>query len=430
MFRNHNTLARWGYLALFIYPASYTIAQEQKPGTASSPPHLERILRIEAWNRKEPAVRRDPGVYSPKSAIFSPSGDRLYVNALEGMETLVFSVPDFERIGSIRHRFTARDSALFLNGETTLFDYTYQNGLPGTLNIFNGKPVEMAMSHGGRYLWVPYYRRSFDSNASSPSAVAVIDTWNLSIVRVLPTGPIPKYVAIAPDGNTAAITHWGDNTVALLDIRGDDPMNFSYLHHIVIESRLNIAGIKGDRDANCGYCLRGTVFTPDGKTLLVARMSGGGIAGIDVSSGQYLGTATNIVAGPRHLVIGDSGRTLYVSGNASGRVGRYDLGLLVESIRTSGGTRKPGPGGSSLVVGSGARTIAISPDERYLYAAVNNSSRLVTIDLRQWRIREELPVAPFAVGLAVSPDGALVVTTSQGRTGQGGGNSIGFYRRQ
>lgn len=417
------------FVVLAVLPACIG-AQEVGQAIAPTQPRLERFFRIEAWDRKDPEVRRDLGVYSPKSALFSPEGDRLYVNALEGMETLVFSVPGFQKIGSIRHRFSAKDSVLFRNGETTLFNYPYYNGTPGQLNIFNGKPVEMALSHKGRFLWVPYYRRSFDRNASSPSAIAVIDTYSLKVVRVLPAGPIPKYIAISPDGTTAAITHWGDNTVVLLDIRGDDPMEFRYTHHVVIESRLQIAGISGDRDAVCGFCLRGTVFSPDGKMVLVGRMSGGGIAGIDVATGTYLGTITNIVATPRHLVIGDSGRTLYVSGNTSGRVGRYNLSRLVTAIRDAKGARVPGPGGNSLYVGPGARTIALSPDSKNLYVAVNNTSRLITVDIDTWRVVDDAPVAPFAVGLAVSPDGTLVVTTSQGRQGQGGGNSIGFYRRR
>lgn len=51
----------------------------------------------------------------------------------------------------------------------------------------------MAFSHRGRYLWVPYYRRSFDINAQDPSAVAVIDTRTDSIVRMFETGPLPKW---------------------------------------------------------------------------------------------------------------------------------------------------------------------------------------------------------------------------------------------
>ena len=70
------------------------------------------------------------------------------------------------------------------------------------------------MSHNGRYLWVPYYRRDYDHGATSPSAVSIIDTTTDKIVRVLPTGPIPKYVAISPD-KWAAIAHWGDNTLGV-----------------------------------------------------------------------------------------------------------------------------------------------------------------------------------------------------------------------
>ena len=88
---------------------------------------------------------------------------------------------------------------------------------------FFGKPVESAFTHGGRYLWVPYYRRSFDINAQDPSAVAVIDTASNRIVRMMETGPLPKMIRCSNDGRTMAISHWGDNTVGLADISSDDP---------------------------------------------------------------------------------------------------------------------------------------------------------------------------------------------------------------
>jgi hypothetical protein len=40
---------------------------------------------------------------------------------------------------------------------------------------------------------------------------------------------------------------------------------------------------------------------------------------------------------------------------------------------------------------------------------------------------DRVAVDPFTVGLAVSPDGRTIVTTSQGRSGQGG-NSVGLYQ--
>lgn len=83
-----------------------------------------------------------------------------------------------------------------------------------------------------------FYRRSFDDNASSPSAVAIIDTTTDKIVRVMPTGPLPKMLATSPDNHYVAVTHWGDNTVGLIDIASDNPMNFHYVWHSVIDYKL------------------------------------------------------------------------------------------------------------------------------------------------------------------------------------------------
>ena len=394
---------------------------------AASGAGLKRTGRIQALGPTgRPGDLYDGGVRSPKSAAFSPDGRKLYINALEGGQTLVYAFPSLKRLAAITHVFDAGDAALFQR-ETTVFDYPFFNGREGNRNVFAGKPVEMAFSHGGRYLWVPYYRRSYDPNASSPSAMAIIDTRSDRIVRVMPTGPLPKYIAVSPDSTVAVVTHWGDNTLGAIDIRGDDPAQFRYVGHWTVEYRMPVEGLEGNRDSNCGFCLRGTVFTPDGKTVLVARMGGGGLAGFEASTGRYLGTLLDFVANPRHILISPDGRTLYASGNQSGAVGRYDLAAMLRALAGAGGKRIGGPGGETLAVGRGARTIALSPDGRTLYAAINNESRLVKVDLAGWRVVDRAAVDPFTVGLAVSPDGRTIVTTSQGRSGQGGGNSVGLY---
>lgn len=396
-------------------------AQEQEP--------LVRVARIQALGKTNaPQDIYDVRIQSPKSAMFSQDGKKLYINALEGGQTLVYSFPDLQPLRSIDHTFGPADGALFQN-ETTVFGYPYFHGKSGQYNHFLGKPVEMAMSHNGKYLWVPYYRRSFDLNASSPSALAlaIIDTQTDKVVRVMPTGPLPKYVAISPDSRQAVVTHWGDNTLGVLDISADHPRDFRYNGHWVVERKLPTEGIKGNRDSHCGFCLRGTVYTPDGETVLVARMGGGGVAGFEAATGRYLGTVTDIVPNPRHIVISHDGRTLYVSGNQSGLVGRYDLAAVVQALKTAEAQRVAGPGGRSLSVGMGVRTIELSPDQRSLYAAINNDARLVKVDLASWSVVARSEVDPFTVGLAVSPDGKTIVTTSQGRE-MVGGYSVGFYR--
>lgn len=388
---------------------------------------LVRVGRIQALGKTNaPQDIYDVRIQSPKSAMFSQDGKKLYINALEGGQTLVYSFPDLQPLRSIDHTFGPADAALFQN-ETTVFGYPYFHGKAGQYNHFLGKPVEMAMSHNGKYLWVPYYRRSFDLNASSPSALAIIDMQTDKVVRVMPTGPLPKYVAISPDSRQAVVTHWGDNTLGVLDISAEHPKDFRYSGHWVVERKLPTEGIKGNRDNNCGFCLRGTVYTPDGQTVLVARMGGGGVAGFDAATGRYLGTVTDIVPNPRHMVVSHDGRTLYVSGNQSGLVGRYDLAAVVQALKAAGAQRVAGPGGRSLIVGMGVRTIELSPDQRSLYAAINNEAKLVKVDLASWSVVARSDVDPFTVGLAVSPDGKTIVTTSQGRE-MVGGYSVGLYR--
>ena len=396
-----------------------------------APVRLELVSRFQHY-RASPASEADhwdEDIYSPKSARFTPDGAKVYINSLEGFRTVVYDPRVPEKIGVIRHRFGAEHSELFA-GLTTVFDQPfYKRHSSGDINRFNGKPVESEVSHDGRYLWVPYYRRDWDGGATSPSAVAVIDTTTDTIVRVLPTGPIPKYVEASPDDRWLAVTHWGDNTVGLIDISSGDPAQFAYREErLVVERVLSQAGLAGeDRDKSCGYCLRGTVFTPDSETLLVARMGGGGVAGFDVESGAYLGTVLGMKPTPRHLAIGPGGQTLFLSSNVSGNVSRIELATVVDALRSAEGKRVTVEGWRAVFVGSGARTIDLAPDGRYIFSAVNGASEIVVIDAATMEIISRVRTDSYTVGLAVSPDGRQVWTTSQGKKGAGG-NSVCVYR--
>ncbi|MDR2338603.1 MAG: hypothetical protein LBF40_00455 [Deltaproteobacteria bacterium] len=382
--------------------------------------------------RLQPGAVVDDEVISPKSLNFTPDGTKVYVNALEGLSTLVYTFPGLKRLKVIPHTFTKAHSGLFKDGEHTLFDYRYYNRKENH-NVFSGKPVEGAFSRDGRFFFVPYYRRDFDRNASDPSALAVIDTAKDEIVRVLPTGPLPKMVAVSPDGRLLAVSHWGDNTVGILDISSGDPAAFAYVKHLVVEQRLPTAGIGGNRDRNCGLCLRGTVFTPDGRHLLVGRMSGGGIAVFSMPDGEYEGGFSDFSPAPRHIVIGRDGM-LYASDSRHGTIGRVPVSEALSSVLQGHGTVVPGPKGETIAVGSLPRTIALSPDEGSLYAVLHGAGELARVDLASFTVSLRVPVSPRPVGLDVSPDGAFLGLTSQGGpsktepTGYAGGNSFEIYR--
>ena len=143
----------------------------------------------------------------------------------------------------------------------------------------------------------------------------------------------------------------------------------------MVERVLPQQGLAGqNRDGACGHCLRGTVFTPDNALLLVARMGTGGIAGFEVATGRYLGTVSGERPTPRHLVIDPPGEWLYLTSNRSGYVSRIPVATVRQGLQSADGKTSYLKGFEEVRVGSGARTLVLSPDARYLFVAVNGLS--------------------------------------------------------
>ncbi|MGQ3014181.1 MAG: YncE family protein [Flavobacteriales bacterium] len=419
-------LALLGFLIspLFTGQTLRRVPLMQKSSPVAASVEMTLMHRFQHYNTKNLHKNDvyDEHVHSPKSVNILDAKDKFYVQSLEGCETIVYSLDSFKRIGVIPHTFTKQNASLFR--ETNYFDYSFRTVESGKENLFQGKPVESCFSHGGRYLWVTYYRRTYDANAVDPSALCIIDTETDSIVRVMPTAPLPKMIAASADDKYVAVTHWGDNTVGIIDISGGDPQQFRYLKNVIIDYRpdLDFGDRVVNRDSECGHCLRGTVFTPDGKYLLVGKMGGaGGIAVIESATQEYLGTLKGKRPNVRHLVI--NGENLYLSVNRDGYVQKiaYDpwiSGLENESI--------PVPSWSETPVGAGARTIVLSPDGRYVFAAVNNACKVVCLDAHTMQKVCEIPADAYPVGMDMSRDGKYLIVTSQGKE-NGGGNSVMVY---
>lgn len=382
------------------------------------------LTRKQYYNHAE-SLTLDRDIRSPKSVNIHPDGTKYYVNSLEGGRTVVYATGSNAKLKVIKHEFTEADSLLWAE-PSGLFPFTHYDK---DLNTFRGKPVESAFSHGGRYLWVPYYRRSYDINAQDPSAVAVIDTRSDSIIRLMETGPLPKMVAVSDDNCYVAISHWGNNTVGIINIDSDAPDDWYYEDCVTVQQKLVLdfsLNTPVNRDVNSGLCLRGTAFTPDGRYLLVGCMGGsGGLAVIDLSDFSYLGTIYGMKTNLRHLVIRDG--YIYLSINKDGYVQRTLLSSLYDAIdRMEDGKVTLGDW-ENCKVGAGARTIELTPDGRYVVAACNYSSRLVVVDTKTFHEIVRIPADSFPVGLDISKDGKYVYTTSQGRETKGG-NCVDIYR--
>lgn len=376
------------------------------------------------YNRKETSSL-DKDIRSPKSVSVHPDGQRYYVNSLEGFKTVVYDFRTNSKVAVIEHKYTKDDAALWAPS-SCLYSFLHEYETP---EVFKGKPVESTFSHDGKYLWVPYYRRDYDLNAQEPSAISVIDTDSNRIVRAFETGPLPKMVATSPDGRTLAVTHWGNNTVGILDISGDDMAAWHYDTCYVVDYRLKLdfsTTVSVDRDEDSGYCLRGTCFTPDGRYLFVGCMSGtNGIAVIDLQERAYLGRVLGCKGNVRHLVINDG--WLYISSNRYGYVQRIRLDAFMDAFGHFKDRKAEVAGWENCKVRAGARTISISPDGRYLFAACNSGSCISVVDLEKFKSIGEVPIDSYPVGLDLSNDGQWIYVTSQGKSGNGG-NAVNIVK--
>lgn len=397
------------------------IGQHSLPENAEI--QLSLIGRIQNYQESTDSMDfKNFHIDSPKSVIIVADQNKFYINSLEGCETVVFDLTTFRQLSVIKHSFGVADSGLFL--ESVALGYKFKTRTTRT-NEFSGKPVEGCLSHNGKYLWVTYYRRSFDQNAIDPSALAIIDTESDSIIRVMPTGPLPKMIACSPDNKYIAVTHWGDNTVAIIDISSDNPDEFVYVKHLVIDYQLSLDPVNNtpvNRDTECGFCLRGTVFSPDSKYLLVGRMGGGGIAIIDMNNLTYLGTVFGMKTNVRHLTVFNS--TLYLSSNKTGYVQSAPIDSVIASVYSK---TKIWNDWREVFAGLGARTLNISPDGQYIFVAANNVSEVVVIREMDMKVICKVKVDSYPVGLDISQDGTKLIVTSQGRVSVGGGNSVMIF---
>lgn len=433
MFTN---LKKFSHLTIVLFLCTSVQASEIKRvaiGITSSPATSEvNLILIKRFQQYQSTPVDSNDIYdrqvnSPKSAIFLSNNTKFYINSLEGFRTAVYDAANLKPLNPIQHRFELSDSSLF-NNETTIFDYHYAFRT-NNYNVFSGKPVEACLSHNDKYLWVTYYRRSYDTNAVSPSALAIIDTEKDQIVRVMPSGPLPKMIAASADNHYIAVTHWGDNTIGIIDISSDHADDFKYIQQFIVDRKLSFDFDQDeivDRDNDCGNCLRGTVFTPDSKYLLVGRMGGsGGIAVFDMNQMKYLGSVFGMKSNLRHLIIVND--ELYLSSNLTGYVQKANLNDFIQNkIENRNKDTVFNHWQSCYTGGPGVRTITASSDGKYIFATVNTLSKIVVIRSGDMKVISSIDCDSYPVGMAISADNKMLLVTSQGKEGQGGHSVMVF----
>ena len=126
----------------------------------------------------------------------------------------------------------------------------------------------------------------------------------------------------------------------------------------------------------------------------------------------------------RHMVIHKE--NLYISTNRTGFVQKCNWKDMVKFRVENEGRVVYFKQWESAAVGSGARTIDISGDGEYLFAAVNNKCMVKAIRTSDMKVVAEINADAYPVGMALSPNEKYLVITSQGKRDKGGNSAMIF----
>lgn len=243
-----------------------------------------------------------------------------------------------------------------------------------------GSPVEAAFTPDGRYVYVSNYKMfgsgynpvaddSCDRGSWDDSFVYKIDVEALEIVAIVPTGAVPKFLQVTPDGTKLVVSNWCGFDVSIIDTATDTELG-----------RVDV-----------GRHPRGIAIDSDSEVAYVTVM---GEARIDVIGLQSLTVIRSIedAAGstPRHLVLSDDDRYLYVSNHKMNSVRKIDI-----RANTVVGTAS---------TGTETRTMALSDDGESLYVVNYQDGTVSKVRTSDMEILQTVYSGVHPVGITYDAD--------------------------
>ncbi|XVX19430.1 beta-propeller fold lactonase family protein [Actinomycetota bacterium] len=251
-------------------------------------------------------------------------------------------------------------------------------GITGHPGVSKGAPVEMAFNSDGSRAWVSNYamygqgfsKEGPDSCTSdkglSPSYVYEIDTRTSQIVRVIPVGVTPKYVAVTPDDKQVLVTNWCSFSMTVIEAKSGE-----------VTATVPLGGQHP----------RGIAVSPNSRTAYVALMGADTVVQVDLRSGKVRPFA-NTGKRPRHIVINKDGSRLYISNNDDDTVSELDdRGRVLRTVKTQ----------------DQPRSMAISPDGGALYVVNYGSGTLSKIRTSDLKVVQTVRTDGAPIGVTYEP---------------------------
>ncbi|WP_310535170.1 cytochrome D1 domain-containing protein [Novosphingobium sp.] len=190
------------------------------------------------------------------------------------------------------------------------------------------------------------------------------------------TGKAPHEIAISPDGRQAAVVAYGGTSIDLFNIREQR-----------LVRRIDLAPNAGPH--GIAWISAGRIAVTFDRSNSVALIDPRDLSFTSVATGQR---------GSHMLAVSPDGRRAHVANILSGSVTVIDLDRMVK-LR-------------DIATGGNPEAIAITRDGKDLWVGDHSGPRVRVIDLATGKLAATLPTDPFAIRLAMTPDGKTAVASN------------------
>jgi YVTN family beta-propeller protein len=246
--------------------------------------------------------------------------------------------------------------------------------IPDRVGVLQGGPVEAAVTPDGHYVYVSNYsmygpgagRAGFDaclpSDGIADSTVYRISVASLAIDQVIPVGPVPKFLAVTPDGRRLVVSNWCGDSVSIVD---------------------TATGQETQR-IPVGRNPRGVAITADSRTAYIALMGADRLAVIDLPTGTVR-TISGVGGEPRHVNLSPDGHWLYITLNADGTVAKMDT--TTERVV------------ARVATGNQPRSAWLAADGAHLFVVNYESSTVTKIRTADMTVEQTVATATHPIGI-------------------------------
>jgi YVTN family beta-propeller protein len=246
--------------------------------------------------------------------------------------------------------------------------------IPDGYGGLQGGPVEAAVTPDGRHVYVSNYsmygpgagRPGFDactaSDGVADSTVYRVSVASLTVDQVIAVGPVPKFLAVTPDGSQLVVSNWCGDDVSIVDTASGQEV----------------------RRVAVGHNPRGLAITADSHAAYVALMGANRLAAIDLATGSVR-TIGGIGSGPRHLNLSPDGRWLYVTLNQDGAVAKLDTATEQVVAR--------------VATGNEPRSASLAADGANLFVVNYESASISKIRTADMTVVQALPTPTHPIGI-------------------------------